>query len=301
MTFFYAKNDEKFGPISIEELKEAGINGDTLVWREGFDSWRKASNIAELADLFKTVPPPLPNEKLIPPPLPQNEQKENGSKFLNSDKNTSPKSDDGERKARMIGIGLVATAMIVIIFLILKNSLSNNNTSYNPVNFADTTASVSNTTSNQQSYAQQEENKRLQQQEQTIRQAKQQALIDLRNKFALNVRTEAHYDWRELGGIYNAYVTVYNDNSYLIDNISIYVSYIKRNGYAHKTEDVIVKNVPANGNIMVPVPSSDRGTSVVANIALIQVNSIQLCYINAFHVDFKGRQGMDSIDPFKCQ
>lgn len=89
MTFFYAKNDEKFGPVSIEELKEAGISRDTLVWREGFDSWKKAGNIPELAELFKIMPPPLPKARAIPPPLPTNDLN-NTQNIKVENENTNP-------------------------------------------------------------------------------------------------------------------------------------------------------------------------------------------------------------------
>jgi GYF domain 2 len=41
----------------------------TLVWREGLSEWKPAGELAELGDVFKKLPPPLP-QRSGPPPLP---------------------------------------------------------------------------------------------------------------------------------------------------------------------------------------------------------------------------------------
>lgn len=50
------------GPLSLEELKENGLEADTLVWREGLSGWAKASEVEELADLLASIPPSPPSE-----------------------------------------------------------------------------------------------------------------------------------------------------------------------------------------------------------------------------------------------
>jgi hypothetical protein len=56
MNYYYAKNEEKIGPLDLDELKKVDIKYDTLVWHEGLDDWVKANELKELKSLFKTEP-----------------------------------------------------------------------------------------------------------------------------------------------------------------------------------------------------------------------------------------------------
>ncbi len=59
--YYYSIGAEKFGPFTIEELKNKPIGLDTLVWVEGTSNWLEARHINELQALFTPVgPPPLP-------------------------------------------------------------------------------------------------------------------------------------------------------------------------------------------------------------------------------------------------
>lgn len=57
--WYYARNDQQFGPVSATELKQLADAGaiapDDLLWREGMDSWTTAIN---LRGLFGDDPPP---------------------------------------------------------------------------------------------------------------------------------------------------------------------------------------------------------------------------------------------------
>lgn len=61
--FYYIEEGIQFGPLTKEELV-GKISPETLVWYEGLDNWKKASEIPEFIN-FKTVPPPIPNDILI--------------------------------------------------------------------------------------------------------------------------------------------------------------------------------------------------------------------------------------------
>lgn len=56
MKYYYAVNNEKIGPITIEELKKANINDETLVWFRGLEKWKKIKNIPELQSVFISEP-----------------------------------------------------------------------------------------------------------------------------------------------------------------------------------------------------------------------------------------------------
>ena len=64
-TEWYAeKNGERVGPMPRDQLASMVTSGQlttsTLVWREGLSEWKPAGDVAELGDVFKKVPPPLP-------------------------------------------------------------------------------------------------------------------------------------------------------------------------------------------------------------------------------------------------
>src|SRR5712691_6240296 len=50
--WYYARNDQQFGPVSATELKQlvdAGrLSPDDLLWREGMDAWTTAINLRGL-------------------------------------------------------------------------------------------------------------------------------------------------------------------------------------------------------------------------------------------------------------
>ena len=63
MNYYYAKNEEKIGPLSLDELKKIDLKKDTLVWYEGLDDWVKAEEFKELRDFFKVSSSDVTQEK----------------------------------------------------------------------------------------------------------------------------------------------------------------------------------------------------------------------------------------------
>jgi membrane protease subunit (stomatin/prohibitin family) len=59
--YFIAKEGESTGPFSLEQLEEniltGAVEADTLIWTQGMQEWKKASQI--LSSHFKQTPPPL--------------------------------------------------------------------------------------------------------------------------------------------------------------------------------------------------------------------------------------------------
>lgn len=50
--YFYARNNEKVGPLSFEDLKKAGINPETLVWFDGLSNWEPAGKLEDLREIL---------------------------------------------------------------------------------------------------------------------------------------------------------------------------------------------------------------------------------------------------------
>ncbi|TDQ15195.1 uncharacterized membrane protein YhaH (DUF805 family) [Algoriphagus boseongensis] len=57
--YFYAKGNEQVGPMTLEELKNADIKPDNLIWYEGLSNWEPAGGLEELKEVFELMPPPL--------------------------------------------------------------------------------------------------------------------------------------------------------------------------------------------------------------------------------------------------
>lgn len=114
--YYISINNEQIGPLTFDELKEKKISSVTLVWFEGQTDWEKASEIDELKDLLKSIPPPINTFSQVPP-LPRNE---------------SQKSiKDGEDEPfKIMGLSknifyTVLTLMLITIVIIVLNSFQN--------------------------------------------------------------------------------------------------------------------------------------------------------------------------------
>lgn len=82
--WWYSMDGERIGPVTVTDIDDAIAEGDitreTLVWRDGMDSWSAASSVEAVDDLFPVEPPPLPiadpgdeqeeADPAMPPPLP---------------------------------------------------------------------------------------------------------------------------------------------------------------------------------------------------------------------------------------
>ena len=71
-TYYYLNGIDKYGPFTIEELKSKGLNKDSLIWTDGMDSWKRISEVDEVANcILGKTPPPLPTSNTKIPPIPE--------------------------------------------------------------------------------------------------------------------------------------------------------------------------------------------------------------------------------------
>lgn len=63
--WYYTRNGQQQGPVTMELLKQAALQPSDLVWKEGTDEWVAASKVEGL--IAQAVPPPVPT---LPPPVP---------------------------------------------------------------------------------------------------------------------------------------------------------------------------------------------------------------------------------------
>jgi membrane protease subunit (stomatin/prohibitin family) len=64
LSIFVALDGKQAGPFNLAALqdlaRQSRLTRDTLVWQQGMANWSPASQVASLASLFDSVPPPLP-------------------------------------------------------------------------------------------------------------------------------------------------------------------------------------------------------------------------------------------------
>ncbi|TAD90805.1 MAG: DUF4339 domain-containing protein [Bacteroidetes bacterium] len=108
--FYIFKDDQQQGPFSTLELLELKIMRDTLVWYEGEDNWRPASEIDDLKEIFKSIPPPIQkNTQIVQPPSAD-------SKVQEVLKATGPQKKNSSKKPLII-------ASVLIVLLVMGCSI----------------------------------------------------------------------------------------------------------------------------------------------------------------------------------
>lgn len=74
--FYISIAGQQKGPFTIDELKNNGLNHDSLVWTAGMPSWAEAKHVPQLSQALSMIPPPMPSNAsaqgtgINPPPLP---------------------------------------------------------------------------------------------------------------------------------------------------------------------------------------------------------------------------------------
>jgi hypothetical protein len=56
--YFVDREGQQRGPVAMKFLKVNGVNGETLVWKNGMEQWQKVKFVPELS--FLVTPPPIP-------------------------------------------------------------------------------------------------------------------------------------------------------------------------------------------------------------------------------------------------
>lgn len=119
---------------------------------------------------------------------------------------------------------------------------------------------------------------------------------DQRNHILSNVIvTNNNYDTDIWGGISNLKITCQNNSTVSLDQITVNVKYIKRNGGTYKDEKILFNNVTPSLSQTIQAPNSERGLSVKVTLEKIYASEINLCY------DSNTKQEIGNPDPFLCQ
>jgi hypothetical protein len=285
---------DQMGPFEIDELKTKEINKDTPIWHDGLSDWTTAGKVDELKDLFKTKgqsPPPLNEIKTIQAP-----EIESFAEQIIPDGNIRKKLPIGW----VIFICILALSTFGIFIYNPGNSKKshsnvpsdkqdNNSTPQNNTSFDNNSGTFSAKEKTARGHNENEQ-KKLEQQE-----IERQTASIRNNWMDYITASRSSFTYREIGGIYDLYITVNNNTAYTIDEVSTTISYIKTNGDIYKTELVNFYNIPPFKDMTERAPDSDRGTSVEF-LEIIEMKSADLnfCYS-------QGKWDTNSSDPYKCQ
>ena len=66
--YYYSIDNTKFGPLSLEELRQKNLNPNTLIWHKSLPDWIRIEELPELKDhKIPATPPELPVSPLKSP------------------------------------------------------------------------------------------------------------------------------------------------------------------------------------------------------------------------------------------
>lgn len=106
--------------------------------------------------------------------------------------------------------------------------------------------------------------------------------------------TTNQYSVNTFGGISNLDVIVTNNTDYTLDEVTVAIDYIKKNGGIYRTENLTFNNIPAKQNISLSAPNSKRGLSVKLTMQTIIALELNLYY------DYKNTPAVGNHDPYNC-
>lgn len=261
--YFYHDGNQQKGPVNLKELKSLPLTKETLIWQEGMSEWKKAGEVLDFNDYFKTIPPPIsaskPLESDVKPPV----------MHAVSD---SSANRSGSGKLKM-GLGIAIIAVAAVSFL----------------GYIQTTKEdlVDEAVKEQQVQA----NERKAEEERIKMEALELEKKTIRNRITDYIGYNTTYNAEVFGGINNVMVKVSNNTEYPIDEVVIRVKYIKDNGGLWTTYDVRVRNIAAKGTSIERADDSNRGTKLECEILSIKSEGLNLC--------FEGVQGGE--DPYRCR
>lgn len=266
MRQYYIHNGQiEIGPFDIENLKQQTLKKDTPVWYEGIEGWTTANEIEELKPLFikQSKPPPL--TKATPTPIVETKKVEQTPTY----NAMFPK----KKTSYLIPI-LIAGLLIVgsvIGWLVYQNSQNRNTIE----SLNEEVSSTKQTLQTKQNEADNQEAER-----QRINRANTEKNMNFRNNWQNYIKqsnSEPRVNYT-LGGISEFDVFINNETSYLLDQVDVYIQYIRKNGEVYQDKTISIFNVPAGSSETGVAPSSVNGVKVNCSISKIISRKMHFCY-----------------------
>lgn len=106
---------------------------------------------------------------------------------------------------------------------------------------------------------------------------KEQKIYDFKANQGKYIQHKINYDYDGMfGGIKNVSVTVSNQSDFKMNEVTVQLQYIKKNGDLYETKKVSVYNIPARQSRTITAPGSKRGTKMQSRIIGIQSDETEL-------------------------
>jgi Ca2+/Na+ antiporter len=118
----------------------------------------------------------------------------------------------------------------------------------------------------------------LQRENELQRQAKEKEdkIKEVSSNIGKYLTSKATYDFNStFGGIDNVQITVSNNSDFKINEVTISLMYIKKNGDLYDTKSVTLSNIPAHQQKTVQGPDSKRGMSMSTKITAFQSDELE--------------------------
>ena len=259
--YYFHDGQQEQGPFNIEQLKSQTLKKDTPIWYEGLESWTNVGEVEELKPLFASKPTPPPLIKTVP------EVKATPPKIEQPPYAATNSQDTFPTKKKSLLVPIIGGILIVgalIIWLMYQNNQNTN-----------VIHDLQDSVSTQSSAEADKEAER-----QRINQANTLKNMNFRNKWESYIKvqnTEPTIDYT-LGGISAFTVYVSNETSYMLDQVDLYIKYIRKSGEVYQTKTVTVFNVPAGSSANSEAPSSVNGIKVSCTIEKIVSKKMHFCY-----------------------
>ena len=227
--YFYLRDKQKLGPLTLEELKQHKIKADTKIWFEGMAQWTQAKDIPELSGILTAEIPPKPKVKVV----------KSKSKIFDFNKITSwftiilpgmikkIKLPDFRNKYVIIGSAgsLLIIIALVLIFTLRGSGGESGDTTTNDVEATDNNETNDpNKTESQKDY-----NPEVQK---------------IKNNYKEYFPCRANYAvMGRRGGVKNVLVSVENKTAYTVKHLTVAVEYLSSRNSVVDTEYIQFTNI----------------------------------------------------------
>jgi hypothetical protein len=267
--FFIHNGQSEIGPFDLEQLKSQSLTKDTPIWYEGLENWTTAEKVEELKSLFtlKSTPPPLVKQIVETSPTPPN--------FKTNTFNNSNAVNETPLKKKSFVIPAVIGGVIVLGSLVAWLVYINSQNSSTINSLQEQVTTQDNTIQTQQNQDDEKEAERKR-----INAAVTEKNMNFRNNFENYIKVQnddPSVDYT-LGGISEFNVYVSNETTYLLDQVDIYIQYIRKNGELAQDKTISLFNVPAGSSETGIAPSSVNGVKVNCSISKIISKKMHFCF-----------------------
>jgi nitrogen fixation-related uncharacterized protein len=263
--YFIHDGTNQQGPFTLDQLKSKNLRLETPIWHEGLTNWTTIGNLPELKNkLLNTTPPPFNSSNQT-----SSQATYNSTSYETAMSEYFPEKKRSRLIPILIFLGVVAIG--IIIWLITKNNQD-----------GDTIKDLEEKVSDERS--KNEEKARVEQQKEDekkrINDEVTQKNMTYRNNWEDYIKLsngipKINDDW---GGIGEFPVTITNKTDYVIDQVDVFVNYIRRNGTSWQTKTISFLNVPPNSPETKIAPSSVNGVTLEVTIQKIICKKMHFCY-----------------------